>query len=220
MLPPSNSFLHQSLKLAEVNNTNKQNQETLAPPPPYSQTLSQASQTGGGGGVHVHSDTDAEGDDTLWDSPSSTPITITIDASINVHGNSNTIILASGQTSPKRPDSGSEAPSPQSATAVLQMAQKHRQTKLTEMATTIIAALQESRESCLGDDGMYPAPIEININTGVKVKGSKNVICAGGRLLHRSGSAATATAAGDTELKENGSRKRRAQSVRLILLFM
>ena len=95
------------------------------------------------------------------------------------------------------------------------MAQKHRQTKLTEMATTIIAALQESRESSLGDDGMYPAPIEININTGVKVKGSKNVICAGGRLLHRSGSAA-----GDTELKENGSRKRRAQSVRLILLFM
>lgn len=213
MLPPSNSFLHQSLKLAEVS-TNMQSQETLAPPPPYSQAPGQAPQSG------VHSDTDAEDDENPWDTPSPNPITINIDASINVHGNSNTIILAAGRTNPKQPDqqhADSES-APASATTVLQTAQKHRQAKLTEMATTIIAALQESRNRSLGDDGMDAAPIEININTGVKVKGSKNVICGGGgRLPNKTGAGAGAS---HTELNENDSRKRRAQSVRLSLTTM
>lgn len=88
------------------------------------------------------------------------------------------------------------------------------------MATTIIAALQESRDRSLGDDGMDAAPIEININTGVKVKGSKNVICGGdGRLPNKTGAGAGAGAS-HTELNENDSRKRRAQSVRLSLTTM
>lgn len=92
---------------------------------------------------------------------------------------------------------------------VLQKAQSNRQMKLTEMTTAIISALHEARDYSPEDEGMYPAPVEININTGVKVKGSKNVICTGGgggsgRLLSRTGA-------------ENGSRKRRAQSVRALL---
>lgn len=48
------------------------------------------------------------------------------------------------------------------------------------MATSIIAALRV-RNSQLNADGTGTvAPIEINIDTGVKIEGSRNVICAGG----------------------------------------
>lgn len=206
MLPPSNSFLHQTLKFAELS-TNMQSQENLTPPPPpYSQTPGQTPQN------DIYSDSDAEDEETPWDTEGRNQVTINIDASINVHGNSNTVILASDRTSPEQPNNESS----ESTMTALQTTQKHRQTKLTEMATAIIAALHESRTYSIGDEEMFPAPIEININTGVKVKGSKNVICAGGsngagRLLHKMGAAGTRS-----EITENRSRKRRAQSVSVL----
>ena len=250
MLPPSDSFLHQSLKLAEVT-ANMQNQETLAqpPPPPYSATQQpySASQDET---PHNDIDIDAEDDETTWDTPSPNPVTINIDASISVQGNSNTIIMASGggaAPSLKRTESGpvpvpvpvpipspssslsprssspeQQQPGTPSATEVLQAAQKHRQAKLTDMATAIIAALRGSQDSPLGGEEMGPVPIGININTGVKIEGSKNVICAGGgagRVLSRKRDAQNTmtTTTNDNRngggLDENLKRKRRAQSV-------
>lgn len=232
MLPPSDSFLHQSLKLAEVT-ANMQNQETLTrpPPPPYSIAQSHLPASHD----EIQSDIDAEDDETTWDTHSPNPVTINIDASISVQGNSNTIVMASSsgpnlkqQTgpspSPEQPDTPS---SPASATAVLQAAQQHRQAKLTDMATAIIAALQNSRDFPLGGDGMGSIPIEININTGVKIEGSKNVICAGGdtgRVLPRKRDGQNTTITNTTTNDNNNdgepvdeddsnSKKRQAQSV-------
>ena len=257
MLPPSDSFLHQSLKLAEVT-ANMQNQETLAqpPPPPYS-TTQQPYPASQGETPHSDIDIDAEDDETTWDTPSPSPVTINIDASISVQGNSNTIIMTSGSgaaPSLKRTESGpvpvpipNPGPSPSSslsprssspeqqqpgtpsATEVLLAAQKHRQAKLTDMATAIIAALRGSRDSPLGREGMGSVPIGININTGVKIEGTKNVVCAGsgaGRVLSRKRDAqntttTTTTTATTTTTNDNRNgggldenlRKRRAQSV-------
>ena len=100
-----------------------------------------------------------------------------------------------------------------SATTVLQTAQKHRQNKLTEMATSIIAVLQSSRDLSQGSNGRGTL-VEININTEVNIEGRKNVICAGtgigeGRMLPRRDNNQN-----ESDEDESGSmRKRRAQSV-------
>ena len=218
MLPPSDSFLHQSLKLAEVT-TNMQCQETLTPPPPYS-----VSQSPNPGLRETQSDEiDIDDDEASWDTTATNPnpVTVHIDASISVRGNSNTIIMSSGTgTQQPKPAStqSTTPPSPTtnsmtSATTVLQTAQKHRQNKLTEMATSIIAVLQSSRDLSQGSNGRGTL-VEINVNTEVNIEGRKNVICAGtgigeGRMLPRRDNNQN-----ESDEDESGSmRKRRAQSV-------
>lgn len=217
MLPPSDSFLHQSLKLAEVT-ANMQSQETLISPPPYSM-----SQPPNPGLRETQSDDiDVDDDEAGWDTTTNpNPIMVHIDASISVRGNSNTIIMTSGTQSKQPTQASAQSTTPpssttnsmDSATAVLQSAQKHRQNKVTEMATSIIAALQSSRDLSQGSNGRG-TPVEININTGVSIEGSKNVICAGtgtgaGRMLPRKDNNHN-----ESDETESGSkRKRRAQSV-------
>lgn len=88
------------------------------------------------------------------------------------------------------------------------------------MATSIIAALQE-RDSQLNADGTGTvAPIEINIDTGVKIDGSRNVICAGGAAggvpLVKKKDAQTYNNHHDQKNETgdgSGSKRKRAQSV-------
>lgn len=211
MLPPSDSFRHQSHKLAEVL-TSLQNGVTSVPPPPYGATDPHDS-------AHdeILSNVDAAEE---WES-NPRPIAIHIDASISVTGDSNSVIIPSmaSHQAPTRTATPTELPAPSPsaphAQGILQSAQKQRQARLTEMATTIIAKLQDSDFLCHSESGGY-APVEIKINTGVKIEGSRNTICAGtpGRLPSRRN--AQNEAVGD---EQNWGRKRRAQSVCPLIAF-
>ncbi|KAE8411542.1 hypothetical protein BDV36DRAFT_288664 [Aspergillus pseudocaelatus] len=181
MLPPSGSLLHQLQKLAETRAA-AQNQTRASPPPSYSRSNL----------IDKDEPEDADdgdnGDECMpWESvPSNgnrhhhTPVNIHIDASINVRGNDNTLIIPSvaGPQQDNNPTTSSSLPS--STMQQQQSAQRHRQTKLTGMATSIITALGRASLLHLTKDGS--SPVEININSGIKIEGSRNVICPGNSL--------------------------------------
>ncbi|PWY93817.1 hypothetical protein BO94DRAFT_622159 [Aspergillus sclerotioniger CBS 115572] len=160
MLPPSESVLHQVHKIAEPQN-GPENPEAATPPPPYSPPVH---------GLPKQID----GESSLqWATPR--PIAIHIDASISVLGNANSIILPSiPATSP---------PSSPSSTPILQSAQRNRQSKLTDMATSIIAALHRTGLLNLTNESLQS--VMVNINTGIKVQGARNVICLGSGFVGR-----------------------------------
>lgn len=209
MLPPSDSLLHHYIKLGEVT-ANMQNQKPLtSPPPPYTTNQQKNSVPED---IYPDNEIDTNIDEDTWDNSTPTPITINIDASISVQGNSNTIIImTSGSPSAPTPLTTSSPTS----TSMLQAAQKHRQNRITEMATSIIAALRESQDlSSSGIDGK--GLIEININAGMKVEGSRNVISAGAgggacRILPRA--KRNGPSHNDDEDESSLKRKRRSQSV-------
>lgn len=84
------------------------------------------------------------------------------------------------------------------------------------MATSIIAALQESQIISPSGANGKGRPIEINIDTGMKIEGSRNVICAGAgggacRILPRA--KRDEPSHNDDEDESSLKRKRRATSV-------
>lgn len=198
MLPPSDSLRHQAHKLAEARANRT---ELPSAPPPYSPV---PHATMGGHGL-LDMDED--------DSPSL--ITITMDASIHIQGNGNTIVLpstsakAAEQQQHKRTSSSdTTATSTSAQMAVLQSAQKQRQNKLSEMASTIIAALREA-DVLLDVESGRCRPIAVHLSAGVKVEGSRNVICVGAAA----GPSRTGRRNPVPEDGEDVSRKRRARSV-------
>ncbi|EAW10077.1 uncharacterized protein ACLA_045420 [Aspergillus clavatus NRRL 1] len=218
MQPPSDAFLHHSHKLREAA-ANLRNRVAFTPPPPYSSTdtrgpIQEERQTG----------VENEDDDYIWDASSNvspSPITINIDASINVVGNGNTIMIPSmtGQaqqgisnaSSRATPQEAATSPSPagKSEPTTLRITQKHRQAKLTEMATSIINALYESGRLTAPGENCELAPVEININTGIRVEGSRNAVCVGVPVRLQS------SKGGQTGAEKqylNSNRKRRALS--------
>ncbi|KAI9038511.1 peroxin-20 [Aspergillus affinis] len=153
MIPPSDSILHHSHKLSEV-----QNSVQPTPPPPYS-TATQHSD--------LHEDVES---DIFSDEDQQAPIAIHIDASINIRGNDNSIVL---------PSSASESAisaSPASSTPTASAAQHQRRTRLTDMTTSILAALH--RTGVL-NAARTSTPVEIHIATGIRIEGSRNTICSG-----------------------------------------
>lgn len=198
MLPPSDSLLHQSHKLAEVI-ASLQNGVTSSspPPPPYALRvpLDPAPED-------TLSNVDAE-DDPLWE-PSHQPINIHIDASISVLGNGNAVMIPSMTA---HQGSSVETEQSLSTTSTHQSAQRHRQTKLTELATSIIAALGDSEQLAHSEFGSHN-PIKMSINTGIKIEGSRNAIWVGvpGRPPRRNVPNKSAN-------DQTSTRKRRAQSV-------
>ncbi|PYI10372.1 hypothetical protein BO78DRAFT_360906 [Aspergillus sclerotiicarbonarius CBS 121057] len=192
MFPPSESILHQIHQIAEPQN-GPENPDAVTPPPPYTPPN------------HNHRlPKETEGENTpKWATPR--PITIQIDASISVLGNANSIII------PSVPATTTLPPPPSSSAALLKSAQRHRQSKLTDMATSIIAALH--RTGLLNpteDTGSVPS-VMLNINTGIRVQGARNVVCVSGGLVGRR----NPTEHGYEREQKNGGhigRKRRAQS--------
>ncbi|KAJ5191149.1 uncharacterized protein N7498_010134 [Penicillium cinerascens] len=120
-------------------------------------------------------------DDTSWDDPV-VPINITIDSSIDVFGNNNTVILPSA-SSPKgiTPSSTDSDDSMSSATAT--SAQRGRAAKIGHPAAVIIAALKQA--GGLTDDLGRTRPIQIGINSGIKIDGKNNTVCTGERQPRR-----------------------------------
>ncbi|EAS33186.3 uncharacterized protein CIMG_04210 [Coccidioides immitis RS] len=191
MLPPSDSINHQNLKLAEFL-ASLQNQPALpAPPPPYT-----AVQT------NDDLDLDDEEEDPL------PPIVLKIDSSIVVDGQANTIAipasfgpnLENGNTAP------SELRPTVSNSGAMQQLQQQRQVKSAQIASSVMAAMKASGILNDRETGMS-RPIEIHINSGIHVKGVKNVVCLGLKRRTEANSPPTTPC----EAREGG-RKRRAQS--------
>ncbi|KAF4283640.1 hypothetical protein CNMCM8689_006922 [Aspergillus fumigatus] len=214
-----NSFLHHSHKLREVA-ANARNRAVRIPPPPYSLAVPR-------GSTHEEGQNALEtiDDDTAWETcagASSTPITISIDASINVVGNGNTIMIPSMAGHPQQTPKVSSSMSPESSSSsssiapaaseadTLHSIQKQRQARLTEMATAIINTLYDSGRLAPPAEDHEHAPLEIKINTGIKVEGSRNVICVGATARAQSNKSAPMGTDKDRQVILN--RKRRALS--------
>jgi hypothetical protein len=197
MLPPSDSFHHQELKLAEA----LSNIQAIEVPPP-SYTLMPVTTHES---FHAYA-TDEEDDEEDCLTPLA-PIAVHIDASIRIEGQGNTILLppthstVSGQAGPGRPAPAAHA-------------------RAERLTGAILTALRDAGVvgggGGVGDlpEARGQRPLELHVNASVSVNGERNVICAG--ILPR---------VGRKEWKKEGSgfqhqgkgmegdRKRRAESV-------
>ncbi|KAK1138679.1 hypothetical protein N8T08_002111 [Aspergillus melleus] len=153
MIPPSDSILHHSHKLSEVQNP------VQPAPPPYSMATQQND---------FHEDLEG---DMASDEQERPPIAIYIDSSITIKGDDNSLVVPSSSAS--RPASAaSPAPSVQTARAT---APSHRRARLGDMAASVVAALHWTRVF----NGTRTTPVEVHITTGLRIEGSRNIICSG-----------------------------------------
>jgi hypothetical protein len=221
MLPPSDSFLHHELKLAEAL-SNIQAIE-VPPPPNYSErTVMPVTHDS------FHAYSTATEDDDEDDEESLAPVKIHIDTSIRIDGQGNALILAppnaaNGDSAGASP-CADQPPNMQARTASTGYGCAHGQTRAERLTNTILAALKDAR----GAAGRRPW--EININAGVSVNGERNVVCAAAPLRGRGQGARKEgrdvleqrqreregwkrDAERDVVEVNDGSRKRRAESV-------
>lgn len=159
-------------------------------------------------------------DEEDYDYPASlpAPITINIDVSLRIEGQANTIVLPPA-SSPVSSPSSSAKPSPAAMTS--QPSYQHgRVEKVTSMVLTALKEAKIFRSTQATDGQTTTRPVEISVNAGIILKGSKNTICSGlPKLMKGNGAPAAAAARDKANLKmgEDGvaaeSRKRRACSV-------
>lgn len=175
MFPPSDSLLHHERKLAETL-SNIQAIE-VPPPPSYSEKTVMPVTHDSFQAYSTTIEDDYEDDDDD-DEKYLPPITIHIDASIRVEGQSNTLILAS----PNAPNANSAGADPcadlpsniqvPAPTASTGYGYGHGQTRAERLTSTVLTALKDAR----GAAGRRPWGI--NINASVSVSGERNVVCA------------------------------------------
>ncbi|CAG8156797.1 unnamed protein product [Penicillium salamii] len=149
MKPPSDALRHSLQKLAEA----RANRSTTTTPtssvPPPPYTLSVSRPTG------TRTMTVDRLDDYYYaEEPS--PITIQIDNSIDVTGNGNHVMLPSESSTPTTSEGRNSTPS---------------------LAGVIIGAL--SRANALRDEAGAARPINITVNSGMRIHGENNVITRG-----------------------------------------
>ncbi|KAK2797826.1 hypothetical protein FQN50_009070 [Emmonsiellopsis sp. PD_5] len=195
MLPPSDSINHQSLKLAEffasLRSSQSQNRLSVPPPPPYAPPTTSSSFPTMPVAIE-DSFADIEDDDD--EATSLAPIMIKVDTSIEIEGQGNTIVIPTsnggmgmaGDEATSAPTSTSSSPAPSSSSPLqqLQQLQQQRQVKSAQLASTIIAALKSS--GVLEDkESRRQRPIEVNVNAGIRIRGDRNVVCAGAGVRRR-----------------------------------
>jgi hypothetical protein len=225
MLSPSDSLLHHQLKLAEAL-SNIQAIE-VPPPPSYSERTAIPVTHDS---FHAYSTTTEDDDEDDDDEKYLAPVTIHIDTSIRVDGQSNTIVLAPpNATNANSAGAGPCADQPLNIQAPARTASigygcAHGQTRAERLTSTVLTALKDAR----GAAGRRPW--EININASMSVNGERNVVCAavgprgGGRGARKEGRDVLEQRQREREdwKREveggmmdvnNGSRKRRAESV-------
>lgn len=222
MPPPSDSLLHHELKLAEALSSIQAIE--VPPPPSYSErTVMPVTHDS----FHAYSTIEDDEDDGDDDEKYLAPVTIHIDASIRVDGQSNTLLLAppnATNANSAGADPCADQPSNIQAparTASTGYGYAHGQTRAERLTSTVLTALKDAR----GAAGR--GPWEININAGVSVNGERNVVCAargGGQGARKGGRDVLEQRRREREdwKREvdggvmdvnNGSRKRRAESV-------
>ena len=211
MQPPTDSLHHQNLKLAEFISNG---QITQAPRPAYPTTTPTP--------PAPNNDQLAEYDDGDYDHPSAypAPITINIDASLKIEGHANTIILPpSGSSPPTSLSSSPEQLSAQPRGGAQRPSPKGRAERFTRMALTALkdAGLLDPIPDI--DGQMMRSPVDLHVNAGIFLKGSRNMVCTGLPKLMKS-TAGGGAAKGEAEGKRHEcavtmteTRKRRACSV-------
>ncbi|PGH08245.1 hypothetical protein AJ79_06031 [Helicocarpus griseus UAMH5409] len=202
MLPPSDSINQQSLKLAElVASLRSQNRHAPPPPPTYAVAIAPTAS------VTDYSFADI-GDDDEECAPM-TPITIKVDTSIDIEGQGNTIVIP---TSIGATSSEEASTSTSSQTSPLQQLQQQRQAKSAQMASTIISALKASGVLDDRETGRQ-RPVEVMVNSGIRIRGVRNVVCAGVPKKPDVNQAGNGdSSAEERESSSSGGRKRRASS--------
>ncbi|KAK2836823.1 hypothetical protein FQN49_006686 [Arthroderma sp. PD_2] len=198
MLPPSDSFAHQNLKLAEALAGIRKQTAAPAPPPPYAAAASSAS-------AELLGEFEDEDDDSL----PLAPIVIKIDTSISIDGQNNTVAIPTSMGSGVEDNQSpaSDVPSPSTSTGLsMQQLQQRRQAKSAQLASTIISALKSAGALDDKETGRQ-RPIEVDVNAGIRITGNSNLICSGTR--RKAGQDSVSTLALPAERL---GRKRRAQS--------
>ncbi|KAL2830650.1 hypothetical protein BJY01DRAFT_117725 [Aspergillus pseudoustus] len=187
MLPPSNNMDNPLLqyleKLAAVAHRPRHTVTSARPPPPpYTASFSPQDSD-----HDWDEDCDVEGDsDACYDitpehcanrisAINSSTVTINLNSSIQVKGNANTIIIASGSA---HQQSGSY-PSPRHQQQ--ETANNGPNSKLVNTTSAIVSALQKSGVlSAQTRSGSSPTvSVKINIDAGIQVDGARNVVCFG-----------------------------------------
>lgn len=181
MKPPSDAVRHTLAKLAEVR-ASRNASSTSAAPPPYTLSVTRPSGT-----TVMNVDPSDASDYYYPEEPA--PITISIDQSINVTGNDNSIRLpAAGASSPAASTSEIRGSSPAGS-----------------LAAVIIASL--NRANALRDESGMLRPINIQVNSSVRIDGQNNVVSCGEVPKPKPEHV-------DSEVGTNTPSKRRADSVR------
>ncbi|KAL4755120.1 hypothetical protein BDW72DRAFT_189337 [Aspergillus terricola var. indicus] len=129
--------------------------------------------------------------------PTTRTVVISLDSSINIRGNGNTVANVSGQGQ-SQAQAQTEASNPKS--------------KVANTTASIIAALQQSGIlASRPDSGFSSAPttVQININAGIKVQGFHNVVCFGALMVPTT---SVRGSKANVNMKNYNARKRRAQS--------
>ncbi len=205
MLPPTDSVQHQILRLRALFPST---QEPQTSPPAYSPTNPMT--------PALYEDHLTDEEDYGYPESRPAPITINIDASLKIEGHANTIFLPPA-SSPTSSPSSSATPSP-AAISSRPCYQNGRVEKVTSM---VLAALKEAdlfKSARAMDGGTTSRQVEISVNAGIVLKGSRNTVCSGlPKLIKRTGAPATAREKPDPRIGEesaaSGTRKRRACSV-------
>lgn len=204
MLPPSDSFRHQELKLAEALSTIQA--IDVPPPPPPSYTLMPVADDS----FHAYAPDDDE-DDNESRPTRLMPITLHIDASLRIDGQYNTIVLPPTNHASSPVSAQSPTPAGPATTAQASHARGER------LTSAVLIALRDADAfgGGAGEAGRAHRPLDLHINARVHVHGEKNVICAGiQRVMRKDGSAMQGKVSEAEELAEEENRKRRAESVR------
>ena len=115
-------------------------------------------------------------DDPKWEDPA-VPILITIDSSIDVFGNNNTVILPSRAAPATSTTPSSSTDSENLGSSTPSTSQRIRAANFGSMAAVLIAALNQA--GGLTDDLGRTRPVHIGINSGIKIDGKSNTICNG-----------------------------------------
>jgi hypothetical protein len=226
MLPPSDSLLHHELKPTEALSNI---QAVEVPPPSYSERTVMPVTHDSFLAYPITIDDDDE-DDYDDDEKYLAPVTIHIDASIRIDGQTNTRILAppnATNANSAGADPCADQPSNIQAparTAFTGYGYAHGEMRAERLTSTILTALKDARGATAR------RPWEININASVSVNGERNVVCAavgprgGGQGARKEGKDVREQQQREREdwKREveggvmgvnNGSRKRRAESV-------
>ncbi|ERF76068.1 hypothetical protein EPUS_01401 [Endocarpon pusillum Z07020] len=206
MQPPTNTLQHQILRLEALLSSNQESQTT---PPAYSATNPMA--------PVLYEDHSADEEDYGYPASRPGPITINIDASLRIEGQANTIVLPPASSPVSSPSSSTKPPP--AAMSSQPSCQHGRVEKVTSM---VLTALKEAKifRSTQGMDGQTTTttrPVDISVNAGIVVKGSKNTICSGlPKLMKGNGAPAAARDKANLKMGEDGvaaeTRKRRACS--------
>jgi len=155
MLPPSDSYLHQNLKLAEAISGL---QAIEVPPPAYDdQSKPFVNQSA----EDYDSDTEFDYDNMLR-----APIVVNIDASVHVEGQGNSIAFFNTESLANGTNTGPTAVG-----------------RIESITSTVLAALSMHQDTEISH--ISARPVQVNVNAPITVKGDKNVVYLGGPRPNR-----------------------------------